>query len=94
MGWSVDDEIVNCVLNRTYILVKSNRSISDKSPTKYFLDLDKNIFSNKIDQNLKTNLSKHFIDEKALGHIRKKEFKKFLRRRKALIEKYILNKLN
>jgi hypothetical protein len=53
-GVSADE--INCVLNRTLIDGRTNRTISNKAPSKYLADIEKTLGGKKIDGILESHL--------------------------------------
>lgn len=90
--FDIKSDLVNCVLNRTYILAEVNVAISDKTPSEYFFEFSENIYNKKLSHNLRNNLAKHFINEDTLRHIQRNDFRKFVKEREKLIQREIQRK--
>jgi hypothetical protein len=84
---SIDPELINCVVNRTFILGKAHDKIHANPPSEYFKNLlSEDIFTEKIKHGLKDRLKKHFIDENVLQCIKNDDFLGFLEKREKLMQ--------
>ncbi len=73
---NIDDELIDCVLNKTLILDETNRRIREKAPGEYIEDLIKEICRNKkiseeeAEKEVQNIFKEHFINEEAFKILR------------------------
>ena len=91
----LDPKIADRAFNMTFLSPKSNKHISDKSPSKYLkekIELDKELVSEDVAwQNLRLMMAEHFIDSSCLEALLADDYEAFLvARANVLKEKLIL----
>ncbi len=80
-----DADMINCILNRTLIDGKTNRTISDKAPSKYLKEMDTALGEQKLKEILESHLL--LLPNDAL--FQKDDFSAFLKEREVTIYKKI-----
>ena len=86
LGKSADKEKVNCVLNRTLIDKKTNIRISDKAPSIYVEEIEKEVGEKELRQ----ILDSHLI---SLEHLENDDFEAFIRDRAKMLMNELREKM-